>query len=204
MISPKYHISHAKGEGNAIEIYLDYNCPFSGKMFRKLQDELMPLVDAQGLTDKYQFIFVNVVQPWHGFQSSILHDASLAVAKVKPDSFWDASRALFDHIEEYYDSEVYDLTKRQLVEKISGLLADTCDIEKSQLISLIEPSASIDGKPNNAGNAVAKDCKYFARYSRTMGIHMTPSVVVNGIYIPQIESSTPVEQILEIMEAQTS
>lgn len=208
-LHPRYLTSHVykyKPFANTVEVFLDYNCPFSGKMFIKIQDEIIPLLEKEGLGDKYNIVFVNVVQPWHGVQSSILHDVSFAVGKVVPESFWNVSRILFDNIKTFYDSETFNKTRCQIGDEVIELCEKDEKIGSSEIgkiRELIRPAqATADGGANNAGNGIAKDNKYFARYARTLGVHITPSVLVNGIYIPSIESSTDARKIIEMLENQ--
>lgn len=210
-LHPKYFKSHIYKYGpqisnnaNSIEIFLDYNCPYSSKIFKKIEGELIPLIKKNKLEEKYNLIFVNVVQPWHGFQSSILHDVSFAVGKVEPELFWKFSRILFDNIEKFYDSEVFDLTRRQVTEKVIKLAADNLKIDEEKLWDYLNIKRNEDKSPSNFGNLVSKDNKYFTKYQRTLGVHVTPSVLVNGIYQPNIESSTPADEILKILENQTA
>lgn len=207
-INPKYYQSHVLGltraGTNTIEFFGDYNCPFACKLFKKVEDELVPEMKARGLLSKYQLTFVNVVQPWHGFQSSALHESALAVARLAPEKFWPASRCLYDNIELFYDSEIYDLTKRELVQKIVKLLSESVDVPYADILALVETSQpKPNGDPNNVGSIISKDLKYLTRYGRTIGVHITPSIVVNGIYLPAIESSTSVDDIIKILELQT-
>lgn len=191
-LNAKYLASHVMpgtaNKAQTIELFGDYNCPFACKLFKKFQDGWA--------SDKFQVVFVNVVQPWHGFQSSVLHECSLAVARIQPDAFWKASRVLYDHIEDFYDGEVYDLSKRQLVEKVSALLESEAGVSSSAIVELVQTPG-----PGNAGSAVAKDLKYLTRYGRTLGVHVTPSVFLNGIYMSTIESSTDLDEIVRILES---
>lgn len=207
-LNSKYNASHVMPlttGPNEIELFGDYNCPFAGRLFKRVEDELVPELIARGLDAKYHIKFVNVVQPWHGFQSSVLHETALAVARLNPQEFWKASRCLYDNIEMFYDSEIYNWSKSQLVDKVASLLAGNVEgVSKEDLVALVETSKpNPDGGPNNAGSAMVKDLKYFTRYARTIGIHMTPSVVINGIYIPSIESSTSIDDIIKVFESQT-
>lgn len=207
MIHPRYipsHVLEYHPVATTVAIYLDYNCPFSAKMFKKLQDEVIPKLKKEDIYDKVNLVFMNVVQPWHGVQSSICHDVSFAVGKVKPESFWNFSRVLFDQITMFYDNVVYDKTRHEITNmaielfaKMEGVSSE--EVEKVRELMIVkglgEPEA------DNTGNKVAVDSKYFARYSRTVGVHMTPSIVINGIYMPLIESSTDSDKIVEIIKS---
>lgn len=206
-LSAKYNASHVMPQASKgpveIEFFGDYNCPYACKLFKRLQDEIVPEMEARGTINKFTIKFVNVVQPWHGGQSSVLHECALAVARLDPSKFWVASRALYDNIEVFYDSNVYDLSKRQLVDRVATLLCQVTGVSKEAIVELVQTGdPKPDGSPNNVGSKVAVDLKYLTRYGRTIGVHVTPSVVINGIHFPSIESSTPLESVLGVFEAQ--
>lgn len=209
-LNPKYLRSHVIGDkplANTVELFLDYNCPFSAKMFKKVQDEILPLLRERKLQDKYRFVFMNVVQPWHGVQSSVLHEVSFAVGRVDPDLFWTVSRVLFDNLAKFLDSEVYDKSRGQLTKEILALIVKETDgCIKTDSFKQIEQLLQVKGVggpvASNDGSGVISDVKYFTRYHRTVGIHVTPSVMVNGVLVPQIESSTDAAKIIDILESQ--
>ena len=214
-LHPRYlasHVAKYSPKANTVELFLDYNCKFSAKMFKKVQDDLVPLLEKRGLSEKYNLVFVNVIQPWHGMQSSVLHEVSLAVARVHPAAFWTVSRVLFDHGTNFYDTEVYRKSRAELTAEVLALLRneagtavgasgaeqEDCWRAVEQLLQV----AGIDeqGPPRNDGTGVIKDSKYFTRYQRTLGVHVTPSVMVNGVLVPQIESSSEPAAIVDILE----
>lgn len=206
-LNPKYYASHVHTVSNSskervpVELFLDYNCPFSAKLFTKVNKELIPLLKEQGIADNFEFVFINVVQPWHHLNSGTQHEVALAVAKLYPDQFWKFSQALFDHIAEYYDTELYETTRKQVYAKLIKLAVDTLDnvdAEKIWDLVQIQPSAT----PANKGNKIAVDLKYFTRYERTIGVHVTPTVSVSGIIAPNVESSTDASKIADILSAQ--
>ncbi|KAG0681071.1 hypothetical protein C6P40_003372 [Pichia californica] len=209
-LHPRYiksHIFDYKPFANNIEIFLDFNCPFSAKLFIKIQDEILPLLKNKNLNNKYNIIFINVIQPWHGIQSSILHDVSFAICKISPENFLNISRIFFENIKKFYDSEINNKSRSELTNEIINLAInnDKCEFtsnEISEIKNLLEIKKSDDGEPSNNGNGVSKDNKYFTRYHRTLGIHITPSVVINGIFNSEIGSSTNAEKFIEIIENQ--
>lgn len=208
-IHPRFYQSHvvgAKSTGDPkvnVELFLDYNCPFSAKLFKKFNNELFPILKQRKIDDKLNFTFINVIQPWHHLNSGASHEVALAVAQAYPDQFWKFSSVLFNHITEFYDTELYEVTRKQLYAKLIKLAVDNLDsIDPKVLWDLVEIKPSPDGEPHNSGNKVGADVKYFTRYHRTLGVHVTPTVAVNGIIQNQIESSTPSETVADILEKQ--
>lgn len=207
MIHPRYipsHILEYHPTATTIAIYLDYNCPFSAKMFKKIQDEVIPKLKKDNIYTKVNLVFMNVIQPWHGIQSSICHDVSFAVAKIKPTYFWKFSRVLFDEITMFYDNVIYDKTRGEITDMVIQLFAkmegvSSRDVEQVKELVIVKGVG--EDKADNTGNKVAVDNKYFTRYHRTIGIHVTPSIVINGIYMPLIESSTDSDKIVDIIKS---
>ncbi len=76
---------------HTIELYLDYVCPFSAKMFKTVHASVFPLI-RQRYASKVQILFRQQVQPWHP-SSTLVHEAGVAVLKLEPTKFWDFSKA---------------------------------------------------------------------------------------------------------------
>ncbi|VEU20042.1 DEKNAAC100363 [Brettanomyces naardenensis] len=210
-IHPRFYKTHVVNAGGvssskptiSVELFLDYNCPFSGKLFKKVNTELIPLLKSQGIADEFDFALIHVVQPWHHINSGASHEVALAIAQAYPDQFWAFSSILFENITQFYDTELYNLSRKQVYEKLIKLAVDNLrSIDAKKLWDLVEIKRPADGLPHNSGNKVSDDLKYFTRYQRTVGAHVTPTVFVNGIAFPQIESSTDASAIAKILKQQ--
>lgn len=212
-LAPRFHKSHiyrsstflAGGEAikNYIQIYLDYDCPYSGKLFNRLYKEIIPELEKKGLNEKFDIIFMNVAQPWHS-TSCLMHEVSLAVAKSTPEKFWQYSKILFENQSNFYDSEVINKSRNEIVNELIEIAIKEVGGDKEKLNELlkIETTKENNGVISNAGSKIGTDFKYFTRYHRTVGIHVTPTVTINGIVNNGIESSTPLDKIIEILESQ--
>jgi hypothetical protein len=75
---------------HTIELYLDYVCPFSHKMFNTVYGSVFPLV-REKYASKVQILFRQQIQPWHP-SSTLVHEAGVAVLKLEPNKFWDFSK----------------------------------------------------------------------------------------------------------------
>jgi len=177
-------------------------CPFSGKLYKKLYDTVIPEIEKSN-PGAFQFIFRHIVQPWHP-SSTLVHEAGLAVARLQPDKFWLFSHALFDEQEKYYDTAVMNETRAATYAKLAELAHRVVGVEKEKFLQLLslKPSAEA-GKESNAGNEITNDLKLFIRQARQISIHVTPTVVVNGIIDSSYESSTPEEKWHEKLQAIT-
>jgi hypothetical protein len=75
---------------HTLELYLDYVCPFSAKMFHTVYGSVFPLI-RQKYASKVQILFRQQVQPWHP-SSTLVHEAGVAVLKLQPAKFWEFSK----------------------------------------------------------------------------------------------------------------
>ena len=217
MISPKYALSHyffKPSENrfkapNVVNLYLDYNCKFSAKLFLKLI-KVIPQLEEK-YPGKFQFVFVNIVQPWHP-TSVLLHEYSLVAADVlrknDPDSsnkqFWAISEAIFRNKETFFDTSTVSLSRNDIYKLISSVVLDEVQIsaEDSEILDALEIQEETDpAKAANSGNAATIDLKYFTRYTRTVGVHVTPTVSVNGIFDNSVSSGLSEEELVNVFEA---
>ena len=74
---------------HTLELYLDYVCPYSAKLFNTVYHSVFPIVEKK-YPQKVQFIFRQQIQPWHP-SSTLVHEAGIAVLKTKPEAFWQFS-----------------------------------------------------------------------------------------------------------------
>ncbi|KAH3666396.1 hypothetical protein WICMUC_005664 [Wickerhamomyces mucosus] len=199
---PKFAKSHiypplsqvpANSFPNTVEVFLDYACPFSAKIFKNWYNELFPKLDPA----KHRFIFKSYVQPWHP-TSNLLHEAAIAFQYIQPEEFLKFSYLLFDSIEEFYDTNTADLTRNEIYEKIYNDIVEPNfpKVNRSDYLSLLTIIKTTEKHRNN-GNAVTNDLKWFTKNGRQQGIHVTPTVVINGYEDSSIESSTPSEVVYE-------
>jgi protein-disulfide isomerase len=207
-IALKYYASHAVSKSNkaanTIDLYLDYACPFSAKLYKKWYTEVFPLLESR-YKGQLQIVFRNYVQPWHPV-STLLHESALAVAALQPHLFLEFSYTLFDHITEFYDTETAELGRNALYSLIYDVAVKdqeySKEIPREEFLEYLTIKPSNKGEePSNAGNKVTNNLKYFTKVGRQNGIHVTPTVLVNGFPDGSIESSTPVEEVLKKLDA---
>lgn len=177
---------------------MDYVCPFSAKMYKTLYESVLPNVEK----DKVAFIFRHQVQPWHP-SSTLVHETGIAVSRLAPNQFWEFSDALFRDSAAYYD--VCDVSSSTiLMQSQDGVAQETRDQTYERLAQLAHTSVGLEAASvldllkvrggGNAGNAVTPDLKLQVRYARQNSIHMSPTVIVNGIIDSSISSSFTAEQ----------
>ncbi|KAJ3480586.1 hypothetical protein NLI96_g8240 [Meripilus lineatus] len=182
---------------HTIEIFLDYVCPYSAKLARHIDAVLVPLLGTGGKYDgKVKVIFRNQVQPWHA-SSTLVHEAGLAVARVAPDKFWPFSLALFNAQDDYYDIPTSDLTPKQIRAKLAELAGSVIGADKSNaVLDLLTNKTSPNG-----GVDVTDDLKYTIKFSRQNGIHVSPTVLWDGLIAPDASSSWAEKEWTEFLQA---
>ncbi|KAG7195102.1 uncharacterized protein KQ657_004219 [Scheffersomyces spartinae] len=218
MISPKYALTHyyygaktlATSIPNIVNIYVDYNCPFSAKLYVKLVDEVIPQLQVKH-PNKFQFVYVNVIQPWHP-NSNMLNEYGLAVAKFLREGprsdvdassiFWNVSKILYENKEKFYDEATVSLTRNQTYAYIAKVVNEKLPqlpFTESQVLELLDIKPS--DTPSNSGNGVIGDVKYFTKYLRGVGVHVTPTISINGI-TTNIESGWSIDELVKYFESQ--
>mmetsp|Transcript_16252 Transcript_16252/g.22902 ORF Transcript_16252/g.22902 Transcript_16252/m.22902 type:complete len:196 (+) Transcript_16252:3-590(+) len=168
-----------------VEVFIDLACPFSGKIFLtlvKLREDFKK--------NNIKCIIHHVPQPWHP-QSTYLNEAALAVKLIKPNIYidyclavWEARPALFS------DEATLNKTRGQIYDELAGL-AEALGADKAAVRSKLELT--------EGGTHMTKDIKLITKFHRKRGIHVTPTVLVNGIEATQIESSFTYEQWKEFL-----
>ncbi|KIY70383.1 hypothetical protein CYLTODRAFT_419853 [Cylindrobasidium torrendii FP15055 ss-10] len=187
---------------HTLDIFLDYVCPFSAKIANGgIESVLRPLLSKGGKYDgKVKVIARLQVQPWHG-SSLYTHEAALAVARIKPEAYWPYSLALFKHQEEYYDKPTLDLSPTQVRQKLAALAAESLgnagwsDAATTEFINLVTPQST-----NNGGVAVTEDLKYTIKFSRQNSIHVSPTVLWDGIVANEVSSGWGEKEWSEFLE----
>lgn len=224
MISPKFASTHyyhsartlASGKSftpHVVNLYLDYNCPFSAKLFLKLKPQVIPQLQELH-PNKFQFVFVNVVQPWHT-NSNLLHEFSLVVAKLLRGNlekdidsnklFWDVSEVLFENKELFYDTANVNLNRNEIYQQISDLVFEKLSLPFSKddvLKELTIQSETEKEKQSNSGNGATVDLKYFTKYLRNVGVHVTPTISINNIVNDSVSSGDEIENLIKTFESQ--
>lgn len=205
-LAPRFLASHvirlspAHQSANTIDLYLDYCCPFSSKLFVKWCDEVLPLIEKQLPKDAFDVQIINVVQPWHP-TGTYMAETGLAVAQLAPDKFVEFSLALFKNQARWYDEPTYNKTRPELYVELAAFAHDQVGVSVDAMLEKLAVDTS-SGEAKNGGNAVAKDLKYFTKLHRQNGVHVTPTVAVNGVIVGSIESSTSAHDVVSILGKQ--
>ncbi|KAJ2486329.1 hypothetical protein IWW37_005657 [Coemansia sp. RSA 2050] len=181
-------------EKHTLEVYLDYTCPFSAKLWHTLATKVIPYLTSEEGGGKLglSIVFRHQVQPWHP-ASTLLHEASLAVEKLNPPGFIPFSQALFEHQREYFDEATVEKTRAETYRQLADLAASINAIDDRQaMLQLLDIQPNAD--PRNAGNAVTNDLKYHIRMARAKAIHVSPTVALDGVADDSVSSSWTLDQ----------
>ncbi|CAK7228959.1 hypothetical protein SBRCBS47491_007083 [Sporothrix bragantina] len=194
---------------HTIEIFLDYVCPFSAKFFNTVYTGVVPALRgprAADLGSRVQFIFRHQVQPWHP-SSTLVHEAGLAVQRAaaaagNPVLFWDFSAALFKDQKAYMDVNVVNEGRNATYRRLATLAGSvSSQLDPAAIYKELEVATapSADGSVN-IGNAVTNDLKLVIKAGRLVGVHVSPTVLFDGLVNNDISSSWTTEQWLEYLE----
>ncbi|OAA40632.1 Thioredoxin-like fold protein [Metarhizium rileyi] len=173
--------SSAPHSTHTFELYVDYCCPFSAKLFRTLTKEVIPAIrDNKSWASSLTLIFRQQVQPWHP-SSTLMHEAGLAVLHLAPDKFWDFSSQLFEQQDAFFDVSVVNETRNATYRRLAKIAAKV-GVDEAHVYRSLE----IADKPGqdgslNGGNQVTNDLKVITKMNRLVGVHVTPTVVFDGV-----------------------
>jgi protein-disulfide isomerase len=175
-------IGFSRAGGNAapprqvFEAFLDFHCPFSNKLFGTVTSILDEFPNLE-------FRVVVHLQPWHP-QATFMSLVVLATHMVAPARTFDLMHALYKHQSEYSDQECHEQSPRQLFEKLFAL-AKSVGVDEAALRNQLSPDLR---------ERVVAELKRHTKYSRQNGIHVSPTVMVNGLVNNEVSSGWSQDQ----------
>ncbi|KAI0396506.1 hypothetical protein F5Y17DRAFT_104976 [Xylariaceae sp. FL0594] len=180
---------------HTLEFYLDYVCPFSARQFQTLYHVVAPLIRSHPQwSSRVQFVFRQQVQPWHP-SSTLAHESALAVLQVAPGKFWAYSDTLFREQKAYFDVSVVAETRNETYTRLAKLAATSVGVDEKDVYDrLAIPERAADDGSLNVGNKVTDDLKVLVKTARLVGIHVSPTVLFNGVVANEISSGWTKEQ----------
>ena len=193
---PSRPLGHRVGDVTAqieIEAFLDFCCPFCRKHWNCFVLEVLPLYKDRGLNYRHY----NVAQPWHA-QSSYMHEAALAVEEVDADKYTAFATALFAAQEQFFDDAVWDKSRATVYQELCTLAASV-GVDAEAVAAKLARKV-VEGS-HNTGNDVTQALKFYTKFHRTRGMHVTPTVMVNGVVEDSISSGWTVEQWTGYLDA---
>lgn len=200
--TPNEPLGHRIGSADApvrLEAFYDFSCPFSAKSFLMLTKEVLPLYETKA-PGKIQFLHYQYPQPWHA-PGAYAAEVSLAVEAVDASKYLAVAQHFFSKQEELvFDCVTYDKTRSQIYEMLADAAQAVSGVDKAAVLEKVKYL----GSSPNAGNEMGQMVKWYVKFGRKNGIHVTPTVLVNGIEEGQISSGWTLEQWSEYLDAKLS
>jgi len=179
---------------HTLEVFLDYVCPFSARQFNTLYHVVVPLIRSNPKwASSVQFIFRQQVQPWHP-SSTLTHESALAVLQLAPEKYWAYSDALFKDQKSYFDVNVVNEKRNDTYRRLAKLAASVGVDEAAVYDRLAIPDKLAEDGSLNVGNKVTNDLKVLVKTARLVGVHVSPTVIFNGVVANEISSGWTKEQ----------
>lgn len=192
---------------NTVDLYIDFVCPFARKLFLKFEGEFIPLI-AEKFPGQFRFVLRPVVQPWHALALASTSEAFLAVNQVAPKEAWNFAKVLYEHQRNFFDTAIVDLSRNEVYKKLAAFAVEELELTKKYGITEddiykrlhIRHKRDDEEVHQNIDSGVTLDLKYFIRQHRAMSVNATPTIAINGVIVPQIESSTLIEDLVKIFK----
>ncbi|KAI9254807.1 thioredoxin-like protein [Sporodiniella umbellata] len=196
-LAPQFsgHLLGSVTAPHTIELCLDYVCPFSAKLYKKIRKQVWPYIESE-YPGKVKVIFRQQVQPWHA-SSTVVHEAAIAVEKINNQKFYEFSDVLFEHQKEYFDESLENKSRREILHDLAKL-AETVGIPSDQFLSLLSNGT---GEPENKGNKTTNDLKLAVKLMRQNGIHVSPTLLFDGIRDDSVSSGWELEEWKEYLKS---
>ncbi|KAJ5253170.1 hypothetical protein N7489_003580 [Penicillium chrysogenum] len=122
---------------------------------------------AQQYSSRLQVIFRQQIQTWHP-SSTLTHEAGAAVLRLAPEKFCSSRLA-----------------------RIAGSIG----VDEQKVLSLLViPETPNSQDELNVGNQLTNDMKWMTKANRVVGVHVTPTILFNGLEERGISSSSTAAQ----------
>ncbi|KAI9325847.1 hypothetical protein DFJ73DRAFT_868124 [Zopfochytrium polystomum] len=181
---------------NILEFYVDFVCPFSKKIFTRLVEDVVPYAE-EAYPGKVAFVLRQQVQPWHP-QSALLHEVLIAATRVSPSAFQATAKTLFAVSENFYDAYSYSKSRIQLYEELAAEVEKGAGVDKSKILALLKLNTADGAK--NGGNSVTDELKVQIRIARQNAIHVSPTVLWNGLIDNNVSSGWDLAKWKEFLD----
>jgi hypothetical protein len=124
--------------------------------------------------------------------------------KIEPSKFWPYSSLLMQNQKDFFDVNVVNESRNETYKRLAKL-GGSIGVDEGQIFKMLEISdkPAADGSLNT-GNAVTDDLKVLVKMARLVGVHVSPSVIVDGVVENSISSGWTKEQWMEYLEKKTS
>jgi hypothetical protein len=155
-------------DATRLEVFVDFTCPFSRRLFRRLTQEVIPHYG-----DKLDVVFFPMPQPWHP-QSCMVHECYFAALVVAPAKYMAMMDALMDACDDPGLSDVgsYEKSRRDVHRELGALLAAKCGLDEEVFLDTVALKRGEDGSVNS-GNGATRLLKFYVKLHRQLSIHVS-------------------------------
>jgi hypothetical protein len=193
-----------------LECFVDYCCPFSARIFKRLTEDVIPHYNKTSEGPKIKLIFQQIPQPWHP-QSATMHESYVTFPSPLPlfnkrsQTFLTrfffllscsvcAVRHLYGikftnewqtllmaHREEFVDALCQDESRNQISSRLAKLAATIEGIEEEAVMDRM--SVNVTENAKNSGSASIRVLKFYVKQHRQLGIHVSPTTRINNMIV---------------------
>ena len=188
-------LTNSFSSGVVVDLFHDVCCPYSKKMFNTVFGSLIPALETENSIGGVQFLWQSVPQPWHA-QSCCMHDAIMAASILDVEKTPTYISNIFDKQTDFFDDQTKNLSRIQIYEKLAVIGG-----ESGYDVSSFSALLSLEGVTGNEGlGNVTQYLKWAVKYHRARGVHVTPTVFINGIEAPDVSSGWSDTEWLEKLQ----
>lgn len=120
--------------------------------------------------------------------------------QLAPSKFWTFSEALFNDQKSYFDVNIVNEPRNATYKRLAKLATDSTGLDADEVYKLLAiPEKAADDGSLNIGNGVTNDLKITIRIARLVGVHVSPTVIFNGVVNNEISSGWSADQWLEYL-----
>ena len=185
-------LTNSFSSGVVVDLFHDVCCPYSKKMFDTVFRSLIPTLETKNLIGGIQFLWQSVPQPWHA-QSCCMHDAIMAASILNVEKTPAYILNIFAKQTDFFDDRSKDLSRVQIYDQLAAIGG-----QSGYDVSTLSALLSLEGVKGNEGlGNVTQYLKWAVKYHRVRGVHVTPTVFINGIEAPDVSSGWNDKEWLE-------
>lgn len=187
-------LTRASSPTLVVELFHDVCCPFSKKMFETVFGSVIPELERSDGSDRVEFLWQSVPQPWHA-QSCCMHDAVMAAAIIDRNKAGTFISNVFAKQADFFDDMSKDLSRVEIYARLAAIGGES-GYDTSALSRLL----SLEEVQGNQGlGDVTQHLKWAVKYHRVRGVHVTPTVFVNGTEAPDVSSGWSADEWLNML-----
>jgi Thioredoxin len=127
------------------------------------------------------------IQPWHP-QSGYLARGVEAAGMISNDAQLRMIDAVYARFDDFVDEKVCNQTPNELYETLTTIAKEQAGIEEKQF------------RQNYQSDQVVKCIKWTQKHGRQRSIHVSPTVMINGIIFSDASSSWDVAQWKKVLD----